>query len=478
MKNTVVLLLLFLFLLGAAVEAEATSGDGTIYYEKNLSVGEITRLVRVIEVDLTHPELILDVAISHNRLGGAESLLEMVRREEAVAAVNANFFHAYSDLDPVGTLAKQGEIYLLEGGQVSAGITIDNRIIFTEQPTLVRGKVENGAVLGTWNAWYINSLHVNQYGLALYTPRRGEKIHIEVPGRAVIVDQNVVQHFVDTPATVEIPPQGMVIFCGAKAVEDYTGYLDRRFVPGRTVTFSYELRDESGEDAGFWELTEHVITAGPRLLRHGAVDLKGLLDYEKKISTQRAQRSALGVTGNEKMLMVTVSSVTVRELAEMMKLLGAEEAINLDGGASSALFYRGEVKTAPGRNLSTLLVVKNRPAPNVQVEIDGLALTLDVPPILKDGRVMVPMRAIFEALGAEISWDGENLRVSGSKGYTSVALTIGETTAQLNGNAVELDVPAEIADGRTLVPTRFVAESLGSRVHWDPARRLVQIITR
>ncbi|MEX2355747.1 MAG: PQQ-dependent sugar dehydrogenase [Thermaerobacterales bacterium] len=114
---------------------------------------------------------------------------------------------------------------------------------------------------------------------------------------------------------------------------------------------------------------------------------------------------------------------------------------------------------------------------SIQVRIDGHPLSFDVPPQILDGRTMVPMRAIFEALGADLHWDGETRTVTGASGDRTVVLVIGQIQATLNGHPHELDVPAQIVDGRTLVPSRFVAESLGAVVDWDPDTRTVRIST-
>ena len=91
-------------------------------------------------------------------------------------------------------------------------------------------------------------------------------------------------------------------------------------------------------------------------------------------------------------------------------------------------------------------------------------------------RFLVPMRGIFEALGAVVGWDGETRTVTGTKGDISVKLTIDSKIANVNGKTVELDVPATIIRDRTYVPTRFVSESLGANVGWDGLNR-VAIIT-
>lgn len=109
------------------------------------------------------------------------------------------------------------------------------------------------------------------------------------------------------------------------------------------------------------------------------------------------------------------------------------------------------------------------------VTVDGRTLAFDVPPVVEQGRTLVPLRAIFEALGADVTWDVATQTVTGAKDTTTVRLTIGSTTAHVSGRAVTLDVPGMIIDGRTLVPLRFVGESLGAEVAYDSATRRIII---
>lgn len=101
------------------------------------------------------------------------------------------------------------------------------------------------------------------------------------------------------------------------------------------------------------------------------------------------------------------------------------------------------------------------------VMLDGAALQFDVPPVIENGRTLVPLRAIFEALGAEISWNGATQTVLATKAGTQVVLTIGNPQAYRNNAPVLLDVPPKIIEGRTMVPLRFVSEAMGADVKWD-----------
>ncbi|PRO67219.1 NlpC/P60 family protein [Alkalicoccus urumqiensis] len=109
----------------------------------------------------------------------------------------------------------------------------------------------------------------------------------------------------------------------------------------------------------------------------------------------------------------------------------------------------------------------------VDVYINGS--DLDEEAVKTDGRTLVPMRAIFEELGATVQWDNSTKTATGNLDGSEVALSIGEETAYADGSAVTLDQPADIVDGRTMVPLRFVGESLGAVVHWDNSTQTVQI---
>lgn len=92
------------------------------------------------------------------------------------------------------------------------------------------------------------------------------------------------------------------------------------------------------------------------------------------------------------------------------------------------------------------------------------------------GRFLVPMRGIFEALGATVHWDGDTRTVTGTKGDISVKLTIDSKITTVNDQKLELDVPATVIEGRTYVPARFISESLGANVSWDGENRIATII--
>lgn len=111
----------------------------------------------------------------------------------------------------------------------------------------------------------------------------------------------------------------------------------------------------------------------------------------------------------------------------------------------------------------------------VRVFVDGEPVIFDQPPVIQGSRVLVPLRGIFEKMGATVEWQSATRTVVAVRGSTLVELQIGSRIARVDGRPVTLDVPAMIIGGRTLVPLRFISESLGARVDWNAAARTVLI---
>lgn len=103
----------------------------------------------------------------------------------------------------------------------------------------------------------------------------------------------------------------------------------------------------------------------------------------------------------------------------------------------------------------------------VDLYVDTAKVETDTPPTVVDGRTLVPVRAIFEAIGATVTWDAATSTATGICGDTIVSIQIDNTTAYVNGEPRTLDVPAQLINGRTMVPARFISESMGCDVTWD-----------
>jgi N-acetylmuramoyl-L-alanine amidase len=132
--------------------------------------------------------------------------------------------------------------------------------------------------------------------------------------------------------------------------------------------------------------------------------------------------------------------------------------------------------TSPGANQQNSTNQQpslNNSAPKVY--FNNNQLIFDVDPIIDNDRTLVPLRAIFEAMGAIVDWNQATKTVTAIKDNTMVVLTIGSTQPTVNGQIWPLDVPAKIIQDRTLAPLRFVGEAFGGTVNWDSATRTVYI---
>ena len=114
---------------------------------------------------------------------------------------------------------------------------------------------------------------------------------------------------------------------------------------------------------------------------------------------------------------------------------------------------------------------------NVSVYIDGTKIEFDVQPQIINGRTLVPMRKIFEELGAVVDWDNSTQTAIGTKGSTTIKISINDYTLYKNGIPNVLDVPAQLIGSRTLVPIRAISESFGCNVEWKQETQSVLINT-
>lgn len=117
-------------------------------------------------------------------------------------------------------------------------------------------------------------------------------------------------------------------------------------------------------------------------------------------------------------------------------------------------------------------------AADIQVEIDGQTVAFDQPPIIENDRVMVPMRALAEALGAEVGWDGERRMMTATLDYNTLYLNIGMYVMYKNYEPIVLDAAPMIVGGRTLAPLRALSEGFDATVSWDGQARKVTVTSQ
>ncbi|GED12674.1 copper amine oxidase N-terminal domain-containing protein [Aneurinibacillus migulanus] len=177
------------------------------------------------------------------------------------------------------------------------------------------------------------------------------------------------------------------------------------------------------------------------------------------------KETATKVTGLENALQ-NVKNETARQ-AIMTAIQNQNQKQNVTTGDSVT------VTPAPAKDKNEKPVKEKQGV--VTVKINGKIMIADQKPIIINGRTVVPLRSIFEALGADIKWDNIKQTVHAVKDKNKVEVKIGDLTAVVNGKKVKLDQKAFMVNNRTMVPVRFVSEALGADVQWDAKNLTIHI---
>ncbi len=179
---------------------------------------------------------------------------------------------------------------------------------------------------------------------------------------------------------------------------------------------------------------------------------------------------------------------------DYIKINGQPVTISSDGNFSSAIILsKGlnqinfEAKDFAGNIVKQTATITYSSETVIQLTIgnsvftvNGETRTLDSPPIIKNGRTLLPIRAVVEALGGNVNWSSSDKKVTVSLGLVTIELWIGKPQAKVNGTTKWIDdanskVVPEIINGRTMIPLRFVAENLGATVDWNQDTKTVTI---
>jgi len=138
------------------------------------------------------------------------------------------------------------------------------------------------------------------------------------------------------------------------------------------------------------------------------------------------------------------------------------------------------VRTVPPPSHQTVLVLH---VASAKMLVDGVSVTIDVAPQIVEGRTLLPIKWVAEPLGADVSWNAADRRVTVSLNSMTLELWIGKNQARVNGKFVAIDgqnakVVPLIVNGRTMLPIRFVAEQLGADVQWEQSTKTITITYR
>lgn len=172
-------------------------------------------------------------------------------------------------------------------------------------------------------------------------------------------------------------------------------------------------------------------------------------ETDREVESALSQAAAAGEADEEVLKALAEVRKKLNETAGAVQAL--EEALKQNPADQSVLPQLRELYDALGKK-------------EIQVFVNGLRPNFDVPPVIENGRTLVPIRRVAEALGATVDWKDGTVMIR--KGGKTVVLRIGDPSAEVDGRQVSLDVPAKLSGGRTLVPLRFVGEAFGMAVDY------------
>lgn len=218
-----------------------------------------------------------------------------------------------------------------------------------------------------------------------------------------------------------------------------------------------------------------------------------LMDYDEKYERDEAIRKniadiygldeeaiwgeVVGEEGNE----IAVIDNDVQKgifTADGTQILGFGEYgfVYLNDEASLAIMQKSENSPWELYTIGEATEETTAQCDEISVMVAGELLTFDQPPVIVNDRTLVPLRAIFEALGVIVDWDEETQTIAAQSGdNTVIKLQIGSDKMLVNGEEKTLDVPAQKINDRTLVPVRAISESLGCTVEWIEETNTVKI---
>ena len=278
---------------------------------------------------------------------------------------------------------------------------------------------------------------------------------------------NISKIYATDNTTIGIKKDGTVLATGS-----ITNYSDLRKYKNvkDIVQTGYTTFDVLFADGSVSKLEDRTYNATIHKFEQATVDaiFKTFVDEEiKKIYNHYNDYYILTESGNLYSLDSTYGNMSVDKLEENIIYLTTNDFGR--GTYYYAIDANGQILSNKSAFTSDDWIL------TTNITYNGNKITSDVPPYVKDGRTLAPMRAILEALGMTVSWDGATRTATAVKADINISISINSNIATVNGEQKTLDVPAEVTNDRTFVPVRFFAEALNMNVDWDNFTKTVII---
>ncbi|SDX67506.1 phosphodiester glycosidase family protein [Paenibacillus sp. PDC88] len=325
-----------------------------VYATKKVSVSGRTFSVKTVTLPKGTP---VTAGLANQRVGAVNSLSSIASTYNASAAINGTYFEAYGGVpDPYGMIISDGIIEHIGNTGTTIGFKWDGSAVMDTLRVRVRGTVKTAEERAqSWYVYFVNRTPTKgKTSAVMYTPTRGANVGFSY-GTAITVRKGIVTK-VGPNTNAAIPSDGYVLVFTGKE-EDM---LATRFKKGSYVDYSISYYNEDNKDIN-WSNVHTAIGAGPRLVKDGRLAVNPAAEgfSSSKILTDGGARSGIAIKKDGTIVLATVPGATIKQWGNIMLKLGAYQAMNMDGGASSGMYANGKTVTSPGRLISNGLVFGN-----------------------------------------------------------------------------------------------------------------------
>jgi Phosphodiester glycosidase len=309
------------------------------------------RLVRFVIAKLDRVRV--HAALGGPNVGETSWLADIAKHEHAIAAINGGYFEAYAKHVSRKNL---DQTTVIDGSMVFKGdvgsvlyFNRDNRASIGRVPLRILGSLDGSFEYpNSWYAYWINRLpDPGAETITIFTPAWGDETGLK-GGPQIQVEGGVVSKI--NYGSTTIPRDGFVIYFHGEPAVAFRFWVGRRA--------SYVVTSEHGWDLGDFANAWEAIGGGPQLLVEGEEFADPRAEGFRDPKVLRAgTRSMVGISEDQSELIFAVATGSLSECAHIMKTLGAYDAMNLDGGASTGLWANGKYLVAPHRQINNALVL-------------------------------------------------------------------------------------------------------------------------
>lgn len=327
------------------IERDIMWAPGLRYKQQMVSLGDSRFPVVSLEINLRQSVKLRPIWSKSDNLVGTTPLIEMAQQWQAAGAVNGGFFNR-NTMFPLGALRRDGQ-------WISSPILNRGAIAWNDNGEIKIGHLSLLENLVTSTGERLPIVSVNsgyiQPGIAVLTPNWGKNYTpitdnetlVTVQNSQVIniekYNRNPPPEIVNNKTSFSIPPEGFLL-------------AFRNYPEAPSLTVGSTVRLEDYPVPLEFQRYAHILGAGPVLLLNNQIVLDGKAEkFSESFIQQSAYRSTIGRTASNTILIATVGSrtgglgPTLSEIAQIMKVMGAEDALNLDGGSSTSLYLGGEL---------------------------------------------------------------------------------------------------------------------------------------